>query len=296
MGYKPKIILNVYLPPIKRIYFFMFERIQSKRHLLKEIIIAIEAYYKAHQFIVKNRLWKWIIIPGLIYSLLFVVGMYTFWQSSGHVIDYIFSKTGIKSWMVKEQDSWLRFLFIFGQLILQLIMMFFYFSWFKYLFLIIGSPVFAYLSEKTESLLKGVAYPFRIQQFLADVLRGIALALRNTLWQTVYTFSILLLAFIPLVGWATPVLALFVECYYFGFSMLDYSSERNKLTVSHSIDFIGRHKGLAIGNGMIFYLMHGLPVLGWILAPSYSVIAATLSLHSSMSPKELPETNAPSHV
>lgn len=247
--------------------------------MLKEIIIAIRAYYKAHQFIVKNKLWKWIIIPGIIYAFLFILGIRIFWESSGHVIDSFFSLTGLKSFMVKEENSWMRFLFIFGQLILQLIMMFFYFSWFKYLFLIIGSPVFAYLSEKTQSIIKGREYPFIFKQYIADVLRGSALALRNTLWQTVYTISIILLAFIPLIGWATPVLALFVECYYFGFSMLDYSSERNNLSVSQSIDFIGDHKGLAIGNGMVFYLMHALPGIGWILAPSYAVIAATLSLH-----------------
>src|SRR5207249_592662 len=103
----------------------------------------------------------------------------------------------------------------------------------------------------------------------------------NTLWQSVYIFSILILSFIPVIGWATPVLILFIECYYFGFSMLDYSCERNKLNVSQSIDFIGRHRGLAIGNGMVFYLMHGVLVVGWVLAPSYAVIAATLSLHQS---------------
>jgi len=248
--------------------------------LLKEIIIAIEAYFKAHHFIVKNRLWKWIVIPGVIYSVLFLAGIYFFWESSGDVINYFFSKTGLKIWMQKEQDSWLRFIFLFGQLILHLILMLFYFSWFKYLFLIIGSPVFAYLSEKTELLINGEDFPFEIIQFLKDVLRGIRIAIRNTLWQTVYTFSILIISLVPVIGWATPVLALFIECYYFGFSMLDYSSERNKLSAAHSIEFIGQHKGLAIGNGMVFYLMHGLPVIGWILAPSYAVIAATLSLHS----------------
>jgi CysZ protein len=49
--------------------------------------------------------------------------------------------------------------------------------------------------------------------------------------------------------------------------------------MSESIELIGHHKGLAIGNGMVFYLMHLVPVLGWLLAPSYAVIAATLSLH-----------------
>jgi CysZ protein len=29
----------------------------------------------------------------------------------------------------------------------------------------------------------------------------------------------------------------------------------------------------------VFYLFHSLPILGWILAPSYAVIAATLSFH-----------------
>ena len=181
--------------------------------------------------------------------------------------------------MQREQDTWLRFLFIFGQLILQLILMLIYFSWFKYLFLIIGSPVFAYLSEKTAALIDGKNYPFKVGAFLSDIVRGIGIAVRNTLWQTVYTISILILSFIPVLGWATPVLALFVECYYFGFSMLDYSIEREHLSVSESIDFIGRHKGLAIGNGMVFYMMHAVPVVGWIFAPSYAVIAATLSLH-----------------
>jgi CysZ protein len=114
---------------------------------------------------------------------------------------------------------------------------------------------------------------------MKDIVRGIRLALRNMLWQTVYTVSILILSFIPLVGWVTPLLALLVECYYLGFSMLDYSCERNKLSTSQSITFIGRHKGLAIGNGMVFYIMHFIPVLGWLFAPSYAVIAATISLY-----------------
>jgi CysZ protein len=49
--------------------------------------------------------------------------------------------------------------------------------------------------------------------------------------------------------------------------------------MAESIDFVGKHKGLAIGNGLLFYTMHGVPFLGWVLAPAYAVIAATLSLH-----------------
>jgi len=245
--------------------------------LLEEIIIAFRAYFKAHNFIVKHKLWKWILIPGIIYAILFALGIYIFWQSSAQVIDYFFSKTGLKMWLQKENDTWLRFIFIFGQLILQIILMLFYFSWFKYLFLIIGSPVFAWLSEKTEAIMSNTNYPFNFSKFLKDIIRGIQIALRNMLWQTVYSISILFLSLVPLIGWASPVLAIFVECYYFGFSMLDYTSERKGLSPSESVDFIGNHKGLAIGNGMVFFIMHAIPFAGWILAPGYAVVAATLS-------------------
>jgi CysZ protein len=245
--------------------------------LLEEIIIAIRAYFKAHNFIVKYKLWKWILIPGIIYAILFVFGIYIFWQSSSHVIDYFFSKTGLKIWLQREQDSWLRFIFIFGQVILQLILMLFYFSWFKYLFLIIGSPVFAWLSEKTEAIMSNTNHPFDVSKFLKDIRRGVQIALRNMLWQTVYSISILFLSLVPFIGWASPVLAIFVECYYFGFSMLGYTSERKGLSSSESIDFIGNHRGLAIGNGMVFFIMHAVPFAGWVLAPGYAVIAATIS-------------------
>jgi len=224
--------------------------------MLKEIIISIQAYLHTHRFIIKHRLWKWIIIPGFIYTLLFVVGIYLFWITSNSAIELMLVKTGIKESMLKMQNSWLSFLVIFGQIILRLILLLFYLSLFKYLFLIIGSPLFAYLSEKTESIIEGREIPFNLKQFMKDIVRGIRLAFRNMLWQTVYTLSILILSFIPLLGWITPLIALAIECYYLGFSMLDYSCERNKLSPSQSISFISRHKGLAIGNGMVFILFH----------------------------------------
>jgi CysZ protein len=90
-------------------------------------------------------------------------------------------------------------------------------------------------------------------------------------------FFLLILSLVPVIGWITPLIALFVECYYYGFSMLDYSFARQKLSYQQSIRFNGDHKGLAIGNGLVFYIMHGVLIVGWILAPAYAVIAATLS-------------------
>jgi len=208
-----------------------------------------------------------------------MVGMYFFWNSSEGAVTWLSKTIGLEAWLQRQTNTLLNFLFLMAGMMLRLILMLFYFSLFKYLFLIIGSPVFAYLSEKTSSIIEGRDFPFSMAQLLKDAWRGVRLAIRNSLWQTVYAFSLLLLSLVPLAGWITPLIALFIECYYYGFSMMDYSCERNKLSAPASIDFIGRHKGLAIGNGLIFYLMHGVIFIGWILAPAYAVVAATLSLH-----------------
>lgn len=249
--------------------------------MLKEIIISIESFFDAHRFIRKHRLWKWIIIPGLFYSILFITGIYFFWTSSNDAIEWMMLQSGIKRWLGVMEVGWFSFLFITAQIIFRFILLLFYFSLFKFFFLIICSPVFAYLSEKTESILENKEFPFSFEQLIIDILRAIKIAFRNAFWQTLYIIALLIFSFIPFAGWIAPLIVFFLDSFYLGFSMLDYSCERNHLSATESIDFVNRHKGLAIGNGMVFYFMHMVPVIGWLFAPSYAVIAATLSLHKA---------------
>lgn len=248
--------------------------------MLKDIIIAIQSYGQAHQFIRRHNLWKWIIIPGIVYMLLFCISIFFFGKSASSVIEYLSLRTGLQKWVESMPGSIATFFVTVGVMILWLILMLFYFSLFKYFWLIVGAPIFAYLSEKTEAIIEGKNYPFSLPQLTKDILRGIKIALRNSLWQTVYIVSLLILSLIPVFGWVTPVFTILIECYYFGFSMLDYSCERRNLTAAESIHFIGSRKGLAIGNGLLFYLMHLIPFVGWILAPAYAVIAGTISMHA----------------
>ena len=243
--------------------------------MLKEIVIVIQSWGEAHQFIRKNRLFKWIALPGFIYTILFIVGMFLFWRSSDNVWSWVSNQLGIENWLQKERSPWLSFLFVMTGVMLRITSVLFYFSFFKYLILIIGSPVFAYLSEKTEAIIEEKKHHFNWHDLKKDCLRNIKISLRSCGWQSVYLISLILLSFIPVIGWITPIIAMLMECYYFGFSMLDYSFARVKFTPAQSIAFTSRHKGLAIGNGLLFYIMH----LVIILAPAYAVIAATLAVH-----------------
>ncbi|MBM3443043.1 MAG: hypothetical protein FJX89_10130 [Bacteroidetes bacterium] len=247
--------------------------------MLKEIVIAIQSYFKAHRFISEHRLWRWIWIPGIIYALLFAISMYLFGRSANAAIEYMTDLLGISNWVQSLESSMIGFLFTFAAIILWMTLMFFYFSLFKYMWLIVGSPIFAYLSERTSAIIEGREYPFNGRQLLRDIARGVRLALRNSLRQGIYTLAILLFSLLPVVGWATPVLSVILEFYFYGFSMLDYSCERRRMDPKASIAYVGRHRGLAIGNGAVFYLLHAIPGLGWIMAPSYAIVAATISMY-----------------
>ena len=243
--------------------------------MLKEIVIAFQSWSDAYEFIREHRFWKWIIVPGIIYTALFIAGMIVFWQSANNVVSWVSLQLRIELWLQEQSSEWLSFFFVMAGMMLRLIIVLFYFSLFKYLILIIGSPVFAYLSEKTEALIENKEHSFNWAELRKDCSRSIILALRNCGWQIVYLFALLLLSLIPVIGWVTPVIALVMECYYYGFSMVDYSLARSGVASSQSVSFIGRHKGLAIANGFLFYVMHLLIVL----APAYAIIAATLTVH-----------------
>ena len=121
--------------------------------MLKEIIIAIQAYFRAHRFIRENKLWKWILIPGILYTILFIISLSYFSSTSSEFIEWFILKTGLKSWNEKLNDGSVSFLLAFGTMLVWLISLMLYFSLFKYLFLIIGSPIFSYLSEKTAAIM-----------------------------------------------------------------------------------------------------------------------------------------------
>jgi len=50
---------------------------------------------------------------------------------------------------------------------------------------------------------------------------------------------------------------------------------KNDFNMQKSIFYSGRHKGLSIGNGIVFYLMHVVIVF----APAFAIIASNLSLN-----------------
>ena len=216
-------------------------------------------------------------VPGVIYTSLFIIGMNYFGQTSSFFIESIILKTGLKSFIDSLNNNWLGFFITMGSFWLWFTLLLFYFALFKYLFLIFFAPLFAYLHLRIVAIQKAIPFIFNKRAYFRLVGRSILVNLNNMLWQTVYLIPIVLVCTLPVVGWFTPLFTILMESYFLGFAMMDFGLATEKQNKNLAAAYLSRHKGLPIGNGIVFYLLHLLPIIGWITAPFYALVAAHLN-------------------
>jgi len=145
---------------------------------------------------------------------------------------------------------------------------------------ILMSPIYTFLSEKTETILTGKEFPFDLKQTFKDILRAIVIALRNTAKQLLLTAICLLLNFIPVVGSIASLILIFIiNAYYFGSGFMDYTFERWRISAKESRQKTFQMKYLAIANGAVYslplYLFCGTFIAAFI--GGVSTVAATMS-------------------
>lgn len=171
------------------------------------------------------------------------------------------------------------------------VLFFFVFAYFSgYIILIILSPLFAWLSERTDQILNKTDYPFEWGQFVKDIWRGIVIALRNLLFEVGVTILVLIATLIPVINVVSgPIAAIFlflVSSYFYGFSYMDYTNERKRLKVTDSILLIRKYKGMAIATGSLFAFTLLIPFCGVMLS-GFTAIIATVG--ATMAMNEIPE-------
>jgi CysZ protein len=243
---------------------------------------GVSTHIRAFEFIGKHNLWTYFLYP---IALLVILLFFGFWGASGiarQLADFLTAyipedvDTGTAwldsfmhglLWVVRVAFGFILWIFIF-LVVMKVI---------RYAVLILCSPMMALLSERVDEIVTGNKYPFNASQFVKDVLRGILISLRNLFLELLITLGLTLIGWIPVIGWITIPFLWCISWYFLGFSMMDYSYERRRMSISQGIRFTRRRKGIAIGNGMIFSFLLSAPFLGLIVAPVLSVVAGTLA-------------------
>ncbi len=247
---------------------------KSRLPFFDQFVVAVKSYLKALSFVTSNGLWIYFIYPVIISILLIAFG-YTLVTSfsdtfENRIIDLLH--------IDRIEATLLSFLHFFIRIGINIIFFFVYLTFNKYVLLILMSPAMASLSEKTEHIIRGTTYSFDALQFAKDIFRGICIALRNMLIEFGFLFLCFIVVWIPVIGWFCPIFLFILSCYFYGFSMIDYTSERRKMNIPKSIQYIRQNKGLAIGNGFVFTLLFAVPFIGASASAILAPVAATIAV------------------
>jgi CysZ protein len=250
---------------------------------------GIDYFFKGLSFLFGKGLWLYMLYPMLLWTGLFAVNIFL----TGHFIEmasqftenYLTGLVAGKTVLVIKIDFLASaFSFIAG-------ILFWFALWViggavvKYLTLLLMSPMLSRLSEVIEGKISGRKFAFSFGQFMKDVVRGIAITLRNMCYEYLFILAGIIVSFIfPPLALPVSVMLVFISSYYYGFTMMDYSCERHKMSVRKGTRFIKQHKALICGIGFCLWGLYMLPtiigtLIALIIGPTAACIAATLAFH-----------------
>lgn len=243
--------------------------------------LGIHAYGRAAGILFSRKFWWFLLFPVLILLLLFMGGNFLVSYAGDSLYELI--EHQVRSWV--SGISWLQWIGeatgIFIKVVLRILYFFLFVTFGGYIVLVVMSPVYSYLSERTEAYLTGKEYPFSLRQLVWEIFRGIVIAVRNMFLQLLLTVVIFFCSFIPVVGLIAPFAIFFTSAYFYGFSFLDYVIERKKFNVKQSVRYVNKNIGLATGIGTVFALslmISWLSIIACCFVSLLSVIAATIAL------------------
>lgn len=235
--------------------------------MIKDLFKSIFIYGKAFALVSKLRLWRYLITPIIIAFLLLAIVVLPLW--------FLYSITkGFLSYWHNETANTVLFelanyteiiiYFIFGKVL------------YRHLAMAILSPILSPLSLKIEKELYGDFTHKHIQlSFMKSLWRGVRINARNFIKEIILTWVLLLVALIPGIGILVVILIFILQAYYAGFGNMDTTLERY-FNYKDSIKFVKTHRGIAIGNGVVFMFLLFIPFVGLLIAYPISFIAASV--------------------
>lgn len=240
--------------------------------MLGQYLKGISTYSQAITVLNRYRLWRWVILPGLVSLIL-----------GGAAI-------AVAAYFVGDLSRWLgeQWPFDFGEETFELVMTIISIMLavvlvllsLKYIILVLVAPFMGILSELVEARITGQEPPsVSIGQIIKDIGRGLAIAVRNLFREIFYILLVTIAGlFIPVVGQVlSSGLIILIQSYYLGFGNVDFTLERKRYTVGDTVNFVSSYRWLVMGNGTAFMLFLLIPIVGLVLAPGLGTVAATLN-------------------
>lgn len=237
---------------------------------------GLRDYLRAQRLLFREGLWPLFLVPGMI-SLLYlplsaVLAFFFLKDFSSYVHE---------NWVPDFLQSSLTQMILSGFLFLM--SLYLGFLLFRNVIMILYSPILSFLSEATERTAAGLtreedAPGFSLSGAVKSALRGSTMSFLTLMFSLIGLIAAILLTMIPVIGAVlAAILMPLLTVYLAGVGFYDPPLERRQAGIGGTLAFCWRNRGRVSGIGFGFTLLLMIPVVGWVLAPSYGVIAGTLA-------------------
>lgn len=194
---------------------------------------------------------------------------------NSYFYSYIESYLEIES----EDNAWTSFTFWMLNILIRIGFLLIYFAVFKYIILVVLSPILAFMAEKINRILNPKLEKLSTSDLIKNTLKGIAIAFFNFLKEMTLTLVLMLMTFFfPIIAPVTAPLIIIIHMYYYGYSLVDYFIELKNYNFSNRIKTIRQTRLFNFFIGLSFYFIFLIPFVGWVLAPIICVILAGIGL------------------
>ncbi len=185
----------------------------------------------------------------------------------------------IEGWMVSLMDwipEWLAFLeWLFWGFYVLLIMMVVFYG-FVTVANFIAAPLYGYLSEKTESHLRGEAKdePFSWKELLALVPRTLQREVQKLMYYLPRVLGLFILGLIPGLNLFAALAWLVFSCWMMAIQYVDYPADNNQRSFPDLKTYLQNRRLTAFGFGSFTFGLTLIPLINFIAMPA-AVAGAT---------------------
>lgn len=140
--------------------------------------------------------------------------------------------------------------------------------------LVVLSPLLSHVADRVWVSLGNPVPRDTAATVFRSIVRGALVAVKYACFQVLALLVVLLVGFLPVVGFLAPFLALLVNAFFYGATFSDYALERAGLSAGRAVDFASRHRAAVVGVGLPFAVAMLIPFLGSYLALFLAPVSA----------------------
>jgi CysZ protein len=242
----------------------------------EQLFLALKSYGQAFRTLDKYQLWSILILPAIISLFIALLIGFLAWTTSDDILYYIIGR-----YSFVDYDSVIGNLFEIVTIIaVKGLTLFLYLKLYRYLILIILSPVFVNMANVFYKYVQGEEHKMNIWSYCFCSLRGIKFALRNFVLDILVTLMLLIISIIVL--WIfplIPIIILITESYFFATVLMDYRFEMQEMSMKEGMKESRKVPGIPIGIGLVFNLILLVPLLGVMFGPVLAMMASQESIN-----------------